>query len=289
LGQGGTARDDHAGHLEVVGVGEVAEGVVVGHEDALTRRDRGEDVADLGVRLRERRRDLLAAGGVGVVAGHVRQLGADEGRARRHALHIEPDVGVLGAVVVLCGVVRGLLLVLVPVLAERQRVEQGCELEHAGAVVRGRCQRGLEALLEAEAVRDHQVRPDHLGDVGRRRREVVRVGAHRHERADLTAAARHHLPGDVAEDRGGGDHRDGVRRTTRRAVAARSAAARTETESQRSRARHPRQDPAPRYRAHRRTPTHRHLMRIILHTGWLAAHCDGEGRWLGYRTRLNGE
>lgn len=61
-------------------------------------------------------------------------------------------------------------------------VEVGSDLVDRGTVGGRVSECGLQALFEAEAARDDQLRPDELRHLGRGDRELVRVVAGTHER-----------------------------------------------------------------------------------------------------------
>ena len=74
--------------------------------------------------------------------------------------------------------------VIVGVLTEGNRVDELGNLEDRGAIAPGVVEGIVQPCLQAQAVGDDEVGLHDLGHLLRRRREVMRVGTHGHERGD---------------------------------------------------------------------------------------------------------
>ena len=233
-------RGNHSAHdLEAVTVGEVSERIVVGDQDAAIRRHCVENLGDLGIG------DFqgfsvgiqAAVDGVGIGAG-MDQLVGQFAQHSGDALRIEPDVGVATAVVVPVLVLHVpvvvVLVVVVPVLVmafvvvvlvrfvvvvvvsvvvvptaelEFDGVDVLRHLEHMHALGRDSFQGVVEALLETQAVRHHQVGCAHRLAVSQRRLVGVRIPALRDEGGYRHAVLATHVADHVAPDARRSDHR----------------------------------------------------------------------------------
>ena len=97
LGQRGDTRNHDVGDLEIVGGGEVSEGVMIGDQHPAARWNLGQDVADFGIDTAEFLRDRLATVGVGVRPGDLVEPGSDELGPAGHPGGVEPHVWIQGA------------------------------------------------------------------------------------------------------------------------------------------------------------------------------------------------
>ena len=126
-------------------------------------------------------------------------------------------VVVVAFVVVVVPVLFAVAMVVVPAAElEFDRVDVLSHLEHMHALGRDSFQGVGEALLETEAVRNHQIGCVHRLAVSQRRLVCVRVAALRDEGGHRDAVVAAHVADHVGPDTRGSDHRWHRRRCVRR-------------------------------------------------------------------------